>query len=160
MCEEPIKQFNIRVYGLILNEKKQVLLSDEYVLDQRMTKFPGGGLQFGEGPADCIRREAREEFGQEIEIIAHFYTTHFFQKALFYPDHQLISIYYRVRFPDPVRFNISEIPFDFREMINGSQSFRWADIATLSEDELSFPVDRYVLGLLKEDTLTGWYWRH
>ncbi len=122
------------------------------MLDQRMTKFPGGGLRFGEGPADCIKREAIEEFGQEIEIMKHFYTTHFFQKALFYPDHQLISIYYRIRFPEPVRFRISDIPFDFPAMINGSQSFRWADIAMLAEEELSFPVDRYVLGLLRDRT--------
>ena len=147
-----IKHFNIRVYGLILNEKKQVLLSDEYVLDQLMTKFPGGGLQFGEGPADCIKREALEEFGQEIEILEHFYTTHFFQKALFYPDHQLISIYYRVRFPEPMRFKISTTPFDFPERINGNQSFRWADIGKMQEKDLSFPVDRYVLGLLKIQT--------
>jgi 8-oxo-dGTP diphosphatase len=149
MSEEDIKHFNIRVYGLLLKDKKQVLLSDEYMLNQRMTKFPGGGLHFGEGPADCIKREALEEFGQEIEILEHFYTTHFFQRALFLPDHQLISIYYRVHFTEPVRFKISVLPFDFPEMINGSQSFRWADIVTLREEDLSFPVDRYVLGLLK-----------
>jgi 8-oxo-dGTP diphosphatase len=148
--EEEIKHFNIRVYGLVINDRHRVLLSDEYVLDQRMTKFPGGGLRYGEGPADCIKREALEEFGQEIEIVEHFYTTHFFQKALFYPDHQLISIYYRIRFPEPVRFLISDKPFDFPEMVNGSQSFRWADIAALEEEELNFPVDRFVLSLLKE----------
>jgi ADP-ribose pyrophosphatase YjhB (NUDIX family) len=152
MNEGAIKHFNIRVYGLILDEKNQILLSDEYVLDQRMTKFPGGGLQFGEGPADCIKREALEEFGQEIEILEHFYTTHFFQKAMFYPDHQLISIYYRIRFSEPIRFKISTTPYDFPEKINGSQSFRWADIDMLKEEELSFPVDRYVLGLLKNQT--------
>ncbi|MBN2275438.1 MAG: NUDIX domain-containing protein [Bacteroidales bacterium] len=145
-----LKHFNIRVYGLIINEKQQVLLSDEYVLDQAMTKFPGGGLQFGEGPADCIKREALEEFGQEVEIIEHFYTTHFFQQALFYPDHQLISIYYRIRFTGPLRFSISDKPFDFPAMINGSQSFRWAYVSSLEEEVLSFPVDRYVLGLLKK----------
>ena len=144
-----IKQFNIRVYGLIINERRQILLTDEYVFDQQMTKFPGGGLHFGEGPVDCIKREAIEEFDQEVEIIEHFYTTHFFQQALFYPDSQLISIYYRVRFTEPVRFKISEKPFDFPAMINGSQSFRWANLSTLQEEEISFPIDRYVLGLLK-----------
>ena len=144
-----IKHFNIRVYGLVINEKRQVLLADEYMLDQQMTKFPGGGLQFGEGTVDCLKREALEEFGQAVEVIDHFYTTHFFQQALFYPDHQLISIYYRMKFKGPVGFKVSVIPFDFPEMINGKQSFRWADIAALKEEELSFPVDRYVLGLLK-----------
>jgi 8-oxo-dGTP diphosphatase len=149
MSAKDIRHFNIRVYGLVINHQQQLLLSDEYVLDQKMTKFPGGGLQFGEGPADCIKREALEEFGQRIEIIEHFYTTHFFQQALFFPDHQLISIYYRIRFPDPIGFKISERPFDFPHMINGSQSFRWAAISSLEEEVLTFPIDRYVLKMLK-----------
>jgi len=144
-----IKHFTIRVYGLVIRETAQILLSDEYVLNQKMTKFPGGGLQFGEGTEDCIKREALEEFGQEIEIVDHFYTTGFFQRALFFEDHQLISIYYRIKFKEPPIFKISEKSFDFPELVNGSQSFRWAKISTLQKDELSFPIDRYVLDLLK-----------
>jgi len=146
-----IKHFNIRVYALIMNDVGEVLLSDEYVLDRKMTKFPGGGMHFGEGPADCIRREAMEEFGQEIEILEHFYTTDFFQQALFYKDHQLISIYYRARFMDPPRFRISDRPFDFPAMENGSQSFRWSNISKLTKEDLSFPIDKHVLGLLKKE---------
>jgi 8-oxo-dGTP pyrophosphatase MutT (NUDIX family) len=144
-----IKHFNIRVYGLFQNEKSQILLTDEYVLDREMTKFPGGGMHFGEGPEDCLKREAREEFGQEIEIVNHFHTTGFFQRALFYNDHQLISIYYRARFLENPRFRISDLPFDFPARVNGSQSFRWADLTTLQEHDLSFPIDRYVLRLLQ-----------
>jgi 8-oxo-dGTP diphosphatase len=151
MKSQDIKHFNIRVYGILVNEKSQVLLTDEYVLDRKMTKFPGGGLHFGEGPEDCLKREALEEFGQEIEIIGHYYTTGFFQRALFYEDHQLISIYYRIIFPESPQFKISERPFDFPSLINGSQSFRWADLSTLREEELSFPIDRFVLGLLKKE---------
>ena len=101
-----IKHFSLRVYALIINDKAQVLLSDEYLFNQKMTKFPGGGMHFGEGTIDCILREAIEEFGQEIEVTEHFYTTHFFQRALFYSDHQLISIYYRGRFRDKALFLI------------------------------------------------------
>ena len=149
MKQAELKQFNIRVYAVIINDKAELLLSDEFRFDRRMTKFPGGGMHLGEGPSDCIRREALEEFGQEILITGHLYTTHFFQRALFYTDQQLISIYYRAKFKDPPRFRISEKPFDFPELVNGSQSFRWEKIATLSEDKLSFPIDRYVLKLLK-----------
>ena len=145
-----IGHFNIRVYGLIISKTAQILLSDEYMLNRKMTKFPGGGLQFGEGPEDCLKREALEEFGQEIEIIRHFYTTGFFQRALFFEDQQLISIYYRIKFKEVPLFNISGKPFDFPDMVNGSQSFRWADIATLQEQDLSFAIDKYVLGLLKK----------
>ena len=146
-----IKHFNLRVYALIIYDG-HILLSDEFVHDMKMTKFPGGGLYFGEGPADCLKREAIEEFGQEIEIVEHYYTTHFFQQALFYEDQQLISIYYLARFPEAPQFRISEKPFDFHELINESQSFRWARITELSENDLSFPVDRFVFGMLKSDT--------
>jgi 8-oxo-dGTP pyrophosphatase MutT (NUDIX family) len=143
--------FVIRVYGLVISNSAQILLSDEYVFDSRISKFPGGGMEFGEGPEDCIRREAMEEFGQEIEIIEHFYTTGFFQKALFFDNHQLISIYYKVKFKEIPNFRISEVPFDFSVNINGSQSFRWANIADLTLDDLTFPIDRHVLGLLKKE---------
>jgi len=147
-----IKHFSLRVYALIINDKAQVLLSDEYLFNQKMTKFPGGGMHFGEGTIDCILREAIEEFGQEIAVTEHFYTTHFFQRALFYSDHQLVSIYYRARFREAPRFRISEKPFDFPTMVNGSQSFRWEGIQTLPENELTFPIDRYVIKLLREST--------
>ncbi len=144
-----VKSFNIRVYGLITNKRAQILLADEYTLDRKMTKFPGGGMHFGEGPEDCIKREALEEFGQPVEIISHYYTTGFFQRALFFEDQQLVSIYYRVRFVEPPRFKIAGKPFDFPSMVNGSMSFRWAEIALLEESDLSFPIDRYVLKMLK-----------
>jgi 8-oxo-dGTP diphosphatase len=145
-----INRFNLRVYGLIINEKNEVLLTDEYFRDMRMTKFPGGGLEFGEGTLDCLKREAMEEFGQKVEVLEHFYTTDFFQPALFYADTQLISIYYRMKFKEPVRFRISTKPFDFNELKNGSISFRWKAIRELSADDFTFPVDKHVVFLLKD----------
>ncbi|MFW5773616.1 MAG: NUDIX hydrolase [Tangfeifania sp.] len=143
--------FIIRVYGLIINEKKEVLLTDEFRLDMKMTKFPGGGLEFGEGTIDCLKREMAEECnGQEIENIRHFYTTGFFQKALFFENHQLISIYYTANLKDQLKFKISDKPFDFEKLINGNQSFRWVKIKNLEKDELSFPIDKFVVNKLKE----------
>lgn len=142
--------FIIRVYGLFI-ENENVLISDEYQLNTKMTKFPGGGLEYGEGPVDCIKRECLEEFGQEIEVINHYYTTDFFQKALFFNTSQLISIYYEVKFKDDIKFKISTQPFDFKELKNGAQSFRWVDINTFHEEELSFPIDRFVLKNLKQN---------
>ena len=141
----------VRVYGLIINKDEEVLLSDEFQLGMKMTKFPGGGLEAGEGPANCIKREAIEEFGQEIEILSHFYTTDFFQKAMFFENHQLISIYYRIKFKEAPQFKISRKAFDFEEMVNGSQSFRWQSIKDLNIEELSFPIDKKVGLLLKDN---------
>ena len=145
-----ITKFNIRVYGLFINTKNEILLADEERFGMRMTKFPGGGLQFGEGPVDCLKREAREEFGQEINVLEHFYTTGFFQKALFYDDQQLVSIYYRAWFRNEIRFSIAAKPFEFDPSDKEPLSFRFANIHSLKEADLSFPIDRHVLNLLQE----------
>ncbi|MCD6353942.1 MAG: NUDIX domain-containing protein [Prolixibacteraceae bacterium] len=146
--------FIIRVYGIVVNNKQEVLLSDEFQLNMKMTKFPGGGLEFGEGPVECLKREFREECnGQELENIRHFYTTDFYQKALFYGNHQLISIYYLADLKQPIQFRTSNRPFDFKEMKNGNQSFRWVKIKTLDPDEISFPIDKFVTRMLKEKLL-------
>ena len=143
--------FVIRVYGLIVNEKNEILLSDEFFHNTAMTKFPGGGLEFGEGPKDCLIRELIEECGQPAEIINHYYTTDFFQKALFFEDAQLVSIYYRARFIDKVHFKISTVPFDFPEKINGAQSFRWLPILNLKQDDVTFPIDKKVVEKIISD---------
>lgn len=143
--------FVIRVYGIITNEKNEVLISDEFQLDTKMTKFPGGGLEFGEGTIDCLKREINEECnGQEIKNIKHFYTCDFFQKALFYENKQLISIYYLANLSYPAKFRISETPFDFQEYKNGNQSFRWIKIKSMNEGEFTFPIDKFVAGKLKK----------
>lgn len=145
-----MKQFIIRVYGLIINQNNEALLSDEFVLDTKMTKFPGGGLEFGEGLLDGLKREFQEECnGQEIENIRHFYTTDFYQKALFFDDAQLISIYYLADLKQPLKFKISEKAFDFKIDAGETQSFRWVKIKDLKEDEITFPIDKFVLNKLK-----------
>ena len=145
-----LKKFTIRIYGIIINKNNEILITDEFQLGMKMTKFPGGGLQFGEGTVDCLKREFGEECnGQEIENIKHFYTTDFFQKALFYEDHQLLSIYYLADLKLPVKFTISSQPFDFDKMENGNQSFRWVKIKTFNPDEFSFPIDKFVINSIK-----------
>lgn len=142
--------FVIRIYGIILNKYNEVLLSDEYQLGMRMTKFPGGGLEFGEGTIEGLKREFREECnGQEIENITHFYTTDFYQTALFHENKQLLSIYYTAELVNPVKFKISKKSFDFQVDKNGNQSFRWVKINSLNEDEITFPIDKFVTGKLK-----------
>lgn len=146
--------FVIRIYGIIVNNNNEVLLSDEYQLGMRMTKFLGGGLEFGEGTIEGLKREFREECnGQEIKNIIHFYTTDFYQTALFHENKQLLSIYYLAELADPIKFEISNKSFDFQDDKNGSQSFRWVKINSLNEDEITFPIDKFVTGKLKQQFL-------
>lgn len=139
--------FNIRVYGICI-ENGHVLVSDEYVMDMYMTKFPGGGLEYGEGPPDCLIRECREEMDLDIKVTEHFYTTDFFQPTRFYDKTQLISIYYRFELPEGHSLFISKKKFDFEEEKNGMQSFRWVPLSSLNPGELTFPVDQKVAEML------------
>jgi ADP-ribose pyrophosphatase YjhB (NUDIX family) len=144
-------RFMIRVYGLLINNSAQILLSDEYWYNQRMTKFPGGGLQFGEGPEDCIKREALEELGQDVEITGHYYTTGFYQNALFFENTQLLSIYYTIKLLEKPRFRLSSKPFDLDEKSITPQSFRWEYLKNMHDDSLTFPIDRHVLHLIQKE---------
>ena len=143
-------QFTIRVYALVISDQNEVLVTDEFQLNMKMTKFPGGGMHFGEGTIDCLKREMLEECNQEIEDIQHFYTTDFYQKALFWEGYQLMSIYYLAKIKEPIRFQDSQTPFDFPEMKNGCQSFRWVSVAEIIPDDFTFPIDKHVAHLLKE----------
>lgn len=141
----------VRVYGLVINIRNEVLISDEYVLETWMTKFPGGGLEQEEGSIECLIREFKEECnGQEIENIRHFYTTDFYQKAFYFENAQLISIYYLADLKDPICFKSSKKKFDFIVVDKQGQSFRWVKINSLEEDDVTFPIDKFVVRKLKE----------
>ena len=143
--------FNIRVYGLLINEKNEVLVTDEFRFGKEMTKFPGGGLIWGEGTLDCLHRECREELGCKIEVLNHFYTTDFFQPAAFYDKQQLISIYYLVKNSTPLSISISTKKNDF-EKVEEAQAFRWIPVAELKEEEFTFPIDKKVVSLLRQQS--------
>ena len=90
--------FNVRVYGILIDQYQRLLVTDEFIRGAYITKLPGGGLEFGEGTRDCLQREFREETGLEVSIGEHFYTTDFFQISAFNHKDQIISIYYRDQF--------------------------------------------------------------
>ncbi|MFH1936255.1 MAG: NUDIX domain-containing protein, partial [Bacteroidota bacterium] len=114
-----------------------------------MTKFPGGALVFGEGTIDCLKREFKEELDLEIDVSRHFYTTDYFQPTKLLPSAmQLISIYYLVKPNGPLRFPTTAIPFDLPGMIEGAQCFRWIPLATLTDEDVTFPIDKKVVSLI------------
>lgn len=140
-------QFNVRVYGLLMNDDHQILISDEQEYGIRFTKFPGGGLEFGEGLIDGLKREFIEECDADIEVISHFYTTDFFVKSAF-NDSQVLSIYYRIKNLNRLNLNIKTRVFDFDGKGDILQSFRWVNITDLKQDDFLFPTDQQVVKLL------------
>ncbi|WP_454802766.1 NUDIX domain-containing protein [Mucilaginibacter phyllosphaerae] len=141
------KVFNVRVYGLLINDNNEVLISDEQEYGFRFTKFPGGGLEYGEGLIEGLKREYMEECNTEVEIISHFYTTDFFVKSAF-NDSQIISIYYLVKAVSDLRFATKTVVFDFEGEGDVLQSFRWVKLSDLTVDAFTFPTDQYVADLL------------
>jgi ADP-ribose pyrophosphatase YjhB (NUDIX family) len=141
------QQFNIRVYGLLVNEQQEVLVTDEFRIGMYMTKFPGGGLEFGEGTIDCLKREFLEELNLNIEVKEHFYTTDYYQPAISFENMQLISIYYKVKAnsdqPIQTTTKINDIP-----EVDGAQAFRWVKLDEINPDEFTFPIDKKVADLL------------
>jgi 8-oxo-dGTP diphosphatase len=149
--------FNVRVYGILLGEDKQVLVSDELIRGDYITKFPGGGLEFGEGTRDCLKREFKEEMDLEVVVGDHLYTTDFFQMSAFNPEHQIISIYYFVKALEPIRVPLRTKPFDFDERElrvyaekKETETFRFIDRAAFSEESVTLPIDKVVAGILQK----------
>src|SRR5690606_7913300 len=119
--------------GIWLNQNK-VLVTEEWIYGKQYRKFPGGGLEFGEGTKACLKREWMEELGTEIEVGAHFYTTDFFQPS-FFDNSQVISIYY---FVTPKSDSVEP------EMLIKDASLRWLDLSAIDETTFPLPIDAHV----------------
>jgi 8-oxo-dGTP diphosphatase len=140
-------QFNVRVYGLLINDDNEILISDEQEYGMRFTKFPGGGLEYGEGLIEGLKREFIEECNAEIEVINHFYTTDFFVKSAF-NESQVISIYYLVKNLNDLNLPIKTRVFDFDGDGDILQAFRWVKLVNLKVNDFLFPTDQHVVRLL------------
>lgn len=145
-----ITSFNIRVYGILINHKKQVLVSDERIYKDNLeiTKFPGGGLELGEGPIDCIIRECKEEMNADVAVADHLYTTDFFQQSAFNSEHQIISIYYLLKPLSPLNYKVDNFTAVYPDAI--SEIFRFIDWEYFNEDVMTLPIDKIAAKVLKE----------
>ena len=136
-----ISRFNIRVYALIIF-KNNILLSRELIQNKLIYKFPGGGVELGEGFVDALQREAKEEMGQHLNHITHFYTTDFFQRSSFDSSEQLISVYFKASLSKHLN-NKLKIP------VKDQPVFEWKTLVDLNEEDLHFPIDKKVLNMIK-----------
>jgi ADP-ribose pyrophosphatase YjhB (NUDIX family) len=143
-------RLNVRVYGILLDSNKRLLVSDEFIRGDYFTKLPGGGLEFGEGTRDCLKREFLEETGLEVTIGEHIYTTDFYQPSAFHPGDQILSIYYYVHTTEPIHLETKTRPFDFApqqiaDPLGESEVFRWIQWEEVHEDLMTLPIDKIVI---------------
>lgn len=152
-----MSDFSIRVYGILMDENKRVLVSDEYIRGMLITKFPGGGLEFGEGTRDCLAREFMEELNLKVEVGKHIYTTDFFQISAFNNKFQIISIYYEAFALEPITVPLREKPFDFDEQqmaiyqsTGEIETARFIEWDAFSSEQLTLPIDKIVADMVKQ----------
>lgn len=149
--------FNVRVYGVLMTEKKEVLVADEWIRGMLVTKFPGGGLEFGEGTRDCLKREFMEELNLQVSVEDHLYTTDYYQVSAWNTEHQIISIFYLVKALEEIKVRLNTKPFDFDEeqlaryqLLNETESFRLIPFDELTPESVTLPIEKKVIPILKE----------
>lgn len=134
-----MNKFNVRVYGILINERLEVLLSDECRFGFSFTKFPGGGLEWGEGLKDAVKREFQEEFQLEIEVGEQFFVNTFFQQSAFNEEDQIISFYFLVEAKSKIEILEHSLPLN-----QEGEFLRWQAISELKQEMLNFPIDKLV----------------
>ncbi len=132
---EKIEKFNIRVYALLIIDEKLLVIKEQYA-GETLLKLPGGGLEFGEGIIDCLKREFMEELNLKIVDYEHFYTQEDFIRSRFKNNEQLLTVYYRVTIEDIA---------DLKILDNEIQELRWISLAELNITTLPLPVDKIVI---------------
>ena len=148
---------SVRVYGILINEANQILVSDEFIRGSYYTKFPGGGLEPGEGTRDCLKREFLEEMNLKVEPGDHIYTTDIYQKSAFNTAHQILSIYYFATALEEIKVPLRTKPFDFDEQqlrlyeeTKQIETFRFINRAEFSADAVTLPLDKIVATMVKK----------
>ena len=148
--------FTIRVYGLLITEDRKVLVSDEFIRGNYYTKFPGGGLEFGEGTRECLAREFMEEMNLKVRVGNHLYTTDFFQMSAFDSTYQIVSIYYWVHPLEEIKVPLRDNLFDFDENqmavyheTGETETFRLISLDDFGAHAVSLPIDKVVADMVE-----------
>lgn len=137
-----IDKINVRVYACAVKDQKVLTLFEEYA-GEHLMKFPGGGLELGEGLVDCLHREFDEELNVKIEVLEHLYTQENFLTSRFRENEQLLTIYYMVKIVNEEDFLILDPCIEKTE---------WVDI-NQNDNPFPLPIDRIVFDKLKQKIL-------
>ncbi len=133
-----INKINVRIYAICIKDKKVFALHEDYA-GFKMTKFPGGGLEYGEGTIECLQREFAEELNLKIKNTEHFYTQEDFLLSKFRENEQLLTIYYTTEIVNEDELKILDESIERTEWVSLEE-----------ESPFQLPIDKIVFEKLKE----------
>lgn len=134
-------KLNVRIYAACVKDQKVFSLFEKYA-GELLLKLPGGGLEYGEGTIECLRREFDEELNLKIKNIQHFYTQEDFVASRFRANEQLLTIYYT-----------ADIEAEEAILLKDSNILKAEWVALDQDCPFTLPVDKIVFGKLKEKYL-------
>jgi len=137
METQNFKGFNIRVYALCIVNNEILTLKEPFA-GNMVAKLPGGGLEFGEGTADCLKREFKEELNLEITVGDAFYIQEDFVASLAKDGKQLLTLYFFATIIDLHNLEIID---------KNIQEVNW--IPLTANNPFTLPVDKIVFNKLQ-----------
>ncbi len=141
-------RFNVRVYMVVTRQgqdgKEEVLVSYERLPLGGVMKFPGGGLEWGEGTAACLRREALEELGQPVEVGSLIHFSQQTHVSSFDVNHQVLAVHYAAELTGEVMFDDDGELGDVcgKRVPMMTQRLGWRPVEDLRPEEFRFASDR------------------
>src|SRR5690606_17264861 len=141
METQNFKGFNIRVYALCIVNNEILTLKEPFA-GNMVVKLPGGGLEFGEGTADCLKREFKEELNLEITVGNAFYIQEDFVESLAKDGKQLLTLYFYATITDLNHLKIID---------KNIQEVNW--IPLTANNPFTLPVDQVVFNKLQSELI-------
>ena len=129
----------VRVYGFLEDAQGRVLVSAERFRGKPLVKYPGGGVEWGEGIREALVREFQEELHLDIEVGELVFFNEFPVISACDPEVQVFSFFYRVSALGPLSFATHsrvEVPDK-----DGERAV-WVSKAELANVPFSFPIEQ------------------
>lgn len=142
-----MKKFNLRCYGIWMHEGK-VLTSSESYKGFEFNKFPGGGVIWGEGLKNTLKREFKEELSLDIEVGDLLYLNTHFLPSKFDEKDQLQIFYFKVIPTNAPEWMLAKSEFVANE---DDITFRWLSVDEDLISHFSLPLDIELCKKLTKD---------
>tara|TARA_B100001094_G_scaffold83894_1_gene80207 strand:- start:1198 stop:1650 length:453 start_codon:yes stop_codon:yes gene_type:complete len=135
-----------RVYGFLINNSKQVLVSAERFNGIPLIKFPGGGVEWGEGLQEALIREFKEELKISIGVKENIYFNDFPVESAIDKRYQVQAFFYHVEPLEPMRFSTV---LSLKPPEKNTENFIWVDLKNLNEELFTYEIEKEAVKALR-----------